>query len=81
MIAAEFGVRPPFISLPRSVGMIGAFVMERILPNPPLSRDGVAFFSESRRFSWQKAHDQLGYTPQVSLGDGIKRTIASSHKL
>ncbi|MBK8128982.1 MAG: hypothetical protein IPK53_08570 [bacterium] len=41
---------------------------------PPLSRTGVAFFSEDRRFSWQKAHTELGYTPQFDLPRGVAAT-------
>jgi nucleoside-diphosphate-sugar epimerase len=41
---------------------------------PPLSRTGVAFFSENRRFSWQKAHRELGYQPRIELAEGIRRT-------
>jgi len=43
---------------------------------PPLSRDGVAFFSEDRYFSCQKAHEELGYTPQFNLQHGVKETVA-----
>jgi dihydroflavonol-4-reductase len=79
-IAGALGVRPPWLSLPKPVAWLGAAVLEGIGRltgfNPPLTRTGVAFFSEDRRFSWQKAHDQLGYTPQVELPDGVQRTIA-----
>ncbi len=75
-IAHHLAVPPPKISIPRSVGMLGAAVLEALPITPPLSRTGVAFFSESRRFSWQKAHNQLDYTPQISLDEGVQRTIA-----
>ena len=41
----------------------------------PLSRTGVAFFSENRGFNFQKAHEQLGYSPQIELAEGVKRTV------
>jgi nucleoside-diphosphate-sugar epimerase len=42
----------------------------------PLSRTGVAFFSEDRRFSWAKAEYELHYTPHFDLREGIEATIA-----
>jgi dihydroflavonol-4-reductase len=79
-IAQALGVRPPWLSLPKPIAWLGAAMLEGIgrLTNftPPLTRTGVAFFSEDRRFSWQKAHDQLGYTPQIELPGGVHRTIA-----
>lgn len=74
-IAHHLAVKPPKISVPRSVGMLGAAVLEALPITPPLSRTGVAFFSESRRFSWQKAHEHFNYTPHISLDEGVRRTI------
>lgn len=77
-IAAALGKPTPRRTLPRSLAMVGATGLELIAQlthrQPPLSRTGVAFFSEDRRFSWQKAHNELGYTPQVALADGIAAT-------
>ncbi len=79
-IAAALGVSAPRLNLPRPLVMAGATgleLMARILKKrPPLSRTGVAFFSESRRFSWQKAHVELGYTPQYDLPTGVAKTVA-----
>ena len=79
-IAAAEGVAPPKRHLPYPLawsGALGLEIMGKILRmRPPLSRSGVAFFSESRAFSWQKAHTELGYTPQVDLSDGMVRTVA-----
>jgi nucleoside-diphosphate-sugar epimerase len=36
----------------------------------------VAFFSENRRFSWEKARRELGYQPQVDLAEGVEKTAA-----
>lgn len=79
-IAAALQVRPPWLRLPKFVALVGAIKLEffgKILGfTPPLSRTGVAFFSENRRFSWQKARQQLGYQPQIDLADGVRRTVA-----
>lgn len=79
-IAAALDVPPPKFDLPRWLAMAGAMGLEvigRIVRRqPPLSRDGVAFFSEDRRFSCRKAHDELGYTPQFDLQSGVEKTVA-----
>ena len=79
-IAAALDVPPPKLNLPRWFAWLGAATLEiglgLIKKQPPLSRTGVAFFSEDRCFSWQKAHDELGYTPQFDLERGVAETVA-----
>ncbi len=79
-VASVLGVRPPWISVPRWSAMLGAIgfeVLRRVSGwKPPLSRTGVAFFSEDHIYSWQRAHDELGYTPAYDLATGVARTIA-----
>ena len=79
-IAAALHVRPPWLTISRPVAWLGAGVLEglgRVTGRePPLSRTGVAFFSESRRFSWEKAHKELGYTPHYALAAGVQETVA-----
>jgi nucleoside-diphosphate-sugar epimerase len=79
-IATALGVRPPWMSLPRWSAMLGAIGLEvlgRVSGRrPPLSRTGVTFFSEDRLYSWQKAHEELGYTPEYDLATGVARAIA-----
>jgi len=72
-------VHPPRLSLPRWAALAVATGLEGLgsltRRKPPLSRTGVAFFSEDRRFSWQKAHDELGYMPQYDLEAGVTQTV------
>jgi nucleoside-diphosphate-sugar epimerase len=79
-IAKELGVRPPRVSLPRWPAQLAATGFEIVGRmsgwKPPLSRTGVNFFSEDRVFSWQKAHDQLGYAPQYDVAAGVAETVA-----
>jgi nucleoside-diphosphate-sugar epimerase len=79
-IATAVGVPAPRYNLPRWLAMAGATALEiggGVLKfTPPLSRDGVAFFSEDRRFSWQKAHQSIGYTPRFDLPTGVQKTVA-----
>jgi len=79
IIAGELGVTPPRIKIPPSVAYLGAGIMERVAKlirfNPPLTKSRVRFFTENRAFSSLKAHVELGYTPQVDLREGVRRTI------
>ena len=79
-IAAELGVPPPRLALPKSLVWLGAAGMESIATrlgrSVPLSRSGVAFFSESRRASITRAKEQLGYNPHVDIQEGVARSVA-----
>lgn len=78
-IAAALGVRPPWLAVPRPLAWLGGLALEglgRVTgKEPPLSRTGVAFFSEDRRFSWQKAQRELGYRPRYDLQSGVQKTV------
>ena len=78
-IAEALNVSAPRINLPRWLAWLGAVGLELLFGaigrQPPLSRTGVAFFSEDRRFSWQKAHLHLSYTPQFDLKRGVTATV------
>ncbi|MDJ0754498.1 MAG: NAD-dependent epimerase/dehydratase family protein [Ardenticatenaceae bacterium] len=79
-MAEAMAVQVPRLSLPRPLVYAGAAVLEFAGQltgiTPPLTRSAVDFFSTSYRFSWAKANEELGYRPQVSLGDGLRRTVA-----
>lgn len=79
-IAAELGVPPPRLALPRRLVWSGAAGAELILPRlkrqTPLSRTGVAFFSENRRSACAKAQRELGYAPRVDLARGVAESVA-----
>ena len=79
-IASALDVPAPRLSLPRSVAWLSAAVLESagslLGKRAPLSRSGVAFFSEDRRFSWDKAQVELGYEPRYDLATGVGLTVA-----
>lgn len=79
-IAAALDVRPPRRRVPVSLAWGGAALLEavgKLVKRPvPLSRTGVAFFSEYRRSTSTKAASELGFVPQVDLEEGIGRTVA-----
>lgn len=79
-IAAEVGARRPWLRVPRPAAWLGAAGLEvagRLTGRAvPLSRTGVAFFSENRRSTFAKAQRDLGYTPHVDLHEGVARSVA-----
>jgi len=78
-VAGALGVPPPRRHVPRWLAWIGADVLEMaalFLPfRPPLTRSGVNFFTETRAFSTARAQAELGYEAQVSLDEGVRRTV------
>jgi len=79
-IAAELGAPPPRLRVPAPLAWLGAAGLEAAGKlagrTPPLSRTGVAFFSESRRSTYARAERELGFTPRVDLREGVARTVA-----
>jgi len=78
-IAAELGVASPRLRVPAPLAWLGAAGLEaagRLIGRAaPLSRTGVAFFSESRRSTYAKVERELGFRPQVDLREGVARTV------
>ncbi len=78
-IAQVLDVPPPRIQIPRILALIAAGAFEVLGKTtrkpPPLSRTGVAFFSENRRFAWDKAANELHYQPQYDLETGISEAV------
>ena len=78
-IAAALGVPPPRWRVPRPLAWLGAAGLEAAGKlagrDVPLSRTGVAFFSENRRSTYARAERELGFTPQVKLPEGVGRTV------
>ena len=77
-IAAELGVRPPWIRFPVWPVWIAGAVCEAIcVPlgvEPPLYRRRVDFYRKSRAFTTARARRELGYNPTIDLRTGIRRT-------
>jgi len=78
-IAEELGVSLPKIKIPLVVANIAAVLFEwgtKVADYEPLlTMSRVRFFTENRSFSCKKAGDELGYVPQVSVKDGVRRTV------
>jgi nucleoside-diphosphate-sugar epimerase len=78
-IAAAAGVEPPRVRLPVWPFWLAGAACEAICApfgiEPPLYRRRVDFFTKSRAFDISRARRELGYAPQVSLRQGIERTL------
>ena len=79
LIAEQLEVDPPKLRVPLLPVLWLAFLIELICAplniEPPLHRRRVSFFQNNRAFSVEKARRLLGFESQVSLREGIRRTI------
>jgi len=79
LIAKELSVATPKWRIPLAPVLWVASICERLcVPlgvEPPLHRRRVSFFQNNRAFSIEKAETVLGYKSEVSLQEGIQRTI------
>lgn len=77
-IAEVLDVSPPRGHLPLWPLMTAARICEVLCRpfgvDPPLHRRRCAFFTKARGFTCAKASRLIGYAPQVSLYDGLRRT-------
>jgi nucleoside-diphosphate-sugar epimerase len=79
IIGEVAGVKPPTLHLPVWPFLVAGAACEAICApfgiEPPLYRRRVDFFTKSRAFDIARARAELGYAPQVSLREGIRRTL------
>jgi dihydroflavonol-4-reductase len=79
VIAAVAGVPAPRRHLPVWPFRAAAALCEAACApfglEPPLHQRRVDFFTKSRAFDTSRARQEIGYTPRVSLRDGIARTL------
>jgi nucleoside-diphosphate-sugar epimerase len=81
-IASDIGVSPPTVHLPYHALYVGGGTAERLswLTNsqrqPIVTRLGVKLFGTDNRHAIDKAQRDLGYTPQVTIRDGIRLAAA-----
>jgi len=78
-IAGIAGVRPTNVHLPVwPFWMMGALCEAVCVPlglEPPLYRRRVDFFTKSRAFDISRARHEVGYSPKVTLHEGLTRTL------
>ncbi|MGH8200239.1 MAG: NAD-dependent epimerase/dehydratase family protein [Steroidobacteraceae bacterium] len=77
-IARSLGVAEPRWRIPvwpvKAAGLLCESLCVPLRIEPPLHRRRVAFFTHHREFDCSKALRLLGYAPQVTPADGIRRT-------
>jgi nucleoside-diphosphate-sugar epimerase len=77
-IAQEVGAKPPWVHLPYHALYALACVSERIAAltgyrsQPLLSRQGVKLYGTDNCLSIDRARSELGYSPKVSILEGIR---------
>ena len=78
-IANALAVKAPTFTPPIGPLMLAAKLCEALCKplgiNPPLHTRRVEFFVKSRAFDNAKAKRMIGYSPQVSTQEGVKKTI------
>ncbi len=79
IIAEELEVPVPKRRVPLAPVLAAATVCEWLCApfgiEPPLHRRRVSFFQNNRAFRIDRIRHELGYEPQISLREGLRRTI------
>ncbi len=81
-IAKHLGAMPPSRHIPYrlAVWLGGAaeavYRLAKRTQAPPLMRFGVQVWGGENRFIIRRAREELGFVPQVSMRDGVERTVA-----
>jgi nucleoside-diphosphate-sugar epimerase len=81
-IARELGVAPPKMHIPYQLALALAATAEatahlaRRQQAPPLMRFGLMQVGGENRFVIRRAREELGFSPQMNLTDGIRQAIA-----
>jgi nucleoside-diphosphate-sugar epimerase len=70
-IAEVLGVKPPFV-IPGFAAVI--------LAKMPFVKNFASYFLKDRLYSIKRLREKLGYTPRISVYDGLKRAVLSLNK-
>jgi UDP-glucose 4-epimerase len=79
-IAAALERRPPPLRVPLAAAQVAVSVIESLCAGvgytPPVTRAALEKYTEDIAVRGDRIRDELGFTPQVGLQDGWRRTIA-----
>ena len=79
-IAGESAVSLPKARIPAAVAHITARALEIAARmanfEPVLTKSRVNFFTQNRAFTWQKAKNEIGFSPQVDFREGVRKTLS-----
>jgi nucleoside-diphosphate-sugar epimerase len=82
LFAEQLGVKPPWINLPFTAAMALAGILEtshgwlRLRGRPLLTRHAVYLLGRNQEFPIAKAKSDFGFSPKISLEEGIHRSVA-----
>jgi nucleoside-diphosphate-sugar epimerase len=82
-LLAAYGVEPPTRTLPLPAARVTAAALEgvwrtlRLKGSPPLTRTAVWLSSLEMTIKIDKAREELGYRPAVSIEEGVERLRAA----
>ena len=80
LTAEACGVAPPRLSLPLALARPAALLLEKAFAlagrEAPLNRGKLAFFTDSKAMSSQRARAELGFTPRKDFRAGVRLAIA-----
>ena len=82
LFAEQLGTKPPWIDLSFGAAMVLARTFEtphrilRLPGRPLLTRHAVLLLGRNQEFPATKAKDDFGFHPEVSLEEGIRRSVA-----
>jgi nucleoside-diphosphate-sugar epimerase len=80
-LADGLSLRPPWITIPRSVikgfgaGLETAWTLTRQKNRPLVTRYSASFLGTNLRYSDQRIRDELGFSSKIKLEEAMKRTI------
>jgi 2-alkyl-3-oxoalkanoate reductase len=80
-LAAELGTPPPARRVPYRLGLMLGVLAEakgrlaRSQEPPPVTRYGVQLLGGENRFVIDRARRELGFSPKVSLAEGVRRSV------
>jgi nucleoside-diphosphate-sugar epimerase len=79
VLAAELGAPPPARRIPYRLALTLAGLAEDVGRltgrRPPVMRYGMQLLGGENRFVIRRARDDLGFSPQVNLVEGIRRSV------
>jgi nucleoside-diphosphate-sugar epimerase len=82
LFAEQLDVKPPWINLPLTGAMTLARIFEtahgclRLRGRPLLTRHAVYVLARNQEFPIEKAKNDFGYSPTISLEEGLRRSVA-----
>lgn len=79
-VATELGAPPPAARIPYQLAVILGGLAEDVgrlaRKRPPIMRYGMQLLGGENRFLITRARNELGFSPQVNVAEGVRRSVA-----